>query len=110
MKAKKEKKPWSKKKKFFTGIVVILLLLGLLGSGGSDDSSSTNNPTETTTSNEPEEPKAEDKPQSTKYKASTYKVGSDIPAGEYIVYKKREINNEQDCYYLHRRPKRNLYR
>ena len=95
MKEKKEKKPWSRKKKVFIGIIVLILLFAFLGGGSSDEPAEPKqtDPISSETvseesANETSEPvtETEPEPQSTKYKASTYKVGVDIPAGEYVVF------------------------
>ena len=84
------------KKKFLLGagiLVFVLLAVGSVGSSdsGSSSSSSTKDRKTSTTTNSSEPKKEEVKG----YKEGMYKVGSDIPAGEYILF----ADNSGNGYY-----------
>ncbi len=80
-------------------IIIVIFAIGILGSifGGGDKNNpnSSNTPTKTvtktpevTTNITPSKalPTPTEEPKQTQYKAGTYKVGSDLPAGEYVLF------------------------
>ena len=79
------------KKKLLLGIGVAIFVILAVGSVGSSDSGSSStkvkDKTATTTSNS--EPKKEEVKG---YKEGMYKVGSDIPAGEYVLFADKSEN------------------
>lgn len=89
------KKPFYKKWWFW---VIVIIIIIILVSGGNDEDSVEDNDTatnqttdkkENTTSKEQNsEPKKESQKDTEKIKSGTYKVGTDLPAGEYVVFAK----------------------
>ncbi|MGI6266695.1 MAG: hypothetical protein ACOYJ9_06415 [Candidatus Metalachnospira sp.] len=76
-------------KKYLALVTSFVIAISLAACGGNDNSSSTDSSSNQTTESEQNqdvEPAQEKEPEITKYKASTYKVGTDIPAGEYVLF------------------------
>ncbi|MEQ6377420.1 hypothetical protein RZN25_11380 [Bacillaceae bacterium S4-13-56] len=89
--SEKVKKPFYKK--WWVWVIVVLIIIGAASGGGEETDNATNNENENASTNEEsnnetngvadaEEP-AED---SEKIESGTYKVGTDLPAGEYLVF------------------------
>lgn len=99
MEKKEKKQIW---KKWWVWVIAVLVVIGISGGESKENKdkvdntvevaqSATNNNeqgNEENTSNSKEENKVEEE-KSTKIKAGTYKVGADIPAGEYVVIAKK---------------------
>ena len=74
------------KKKIVTLLIAGTLALSITACGGSGgDTSSTDGAESTETTEETNEAPAEEEPQYTQYEAGMYKVGTDIPAGTYLI-------------------------
>jgi hypothetical protein len=71
----------------FLGAIIVIAVIANIADGGSDSSSSPETAVSTTTSTESRETAtAPEKKSSPQYiKAGMYKVGSELPAGEYII-------------------------
>ncbi|WP_342566643.1 hypothetical protein MKY09_11215 [Psychrobacillus sp. FSL K6-4046] len=89
----KSNKPFYKKWWFW--VIVIIIIIVLTTGGGDEDA--TNNTANEQTTNKTDDSNTADKPSGEKeetikddgkIKSGTYKVGTDIPAGEYIVFAK----------------------
>lgn len=91
---RKSTKPFYKKWWFW--VIVIIIIIVLTTGGGDEDATNdtatdqtTNKTDDTNTTGKPTEEKEETKKKDDgKIKSGTYKVGTDIPAGEYIVFAK----------------------
>ena len=76
------------KKKIVTLLIAGTLALSITACGGSGEDTSSADSTESTeaaTEEETNEAPAEEEPQYTQYEAGMYKVGTDIPAGTYLI-------------------------
>ena len=75
------------KKKIVTILIAGTLALSITACGGSGEDTSSADSTESTeeTTVETNEAPAEEEPQYTQYEAGMYKVGTDIPAGTYLI-------------------------
>lgn len=89
-KEKRVKKKGGCLKPVLITLVVFVLIIAFASAGGDDDNESntaqinaTNEVTDSQTT-EATEPEA-DEPEYTSYKAGMYKVGTDLPAGEYLI-------------------------
>lgn len=78
------------KKPFYTRwwfiLIAIIIVLGAIGSNANKTTTNTNNTANNTNSNADKNTVANESENKDKIKAGTYKVGTDIPAGEYIVF------------------------
>lgn len=78
-KKEKAKKPFYKK--WWVWVIAGILLIGALGSGNDDKQ-----PAQTASQPKAEQKQPQPEPQDKFIKAGMYKVGTDLPAGEYLIY------------------------
>jgi len=76
-------------KKILIGIVLLVVIVSIASSGGDDKVSPTSAPVGTTSTPQseatPDKPQEPAKPTVKTYKAGMYKIGQDMPAGEYVL-------------------------
>lgn len=87
MSEEKQKKPFYKK--WWVWLIAGILFIGALsGNGGENEPSKPDQPV-TASTNQGSDAKPETKNDSKFIKAGMYKVGTDLPAGEYLLYPER---------------------
>lgn len=79
----------SGKLKWIIIVVIVIAIIGAAMSGGDDEKKKSEDTKKESTET------VDIKEDMTKYKSGTYKVGGDIPAGEYVVF----CDNSLDCYF-----------